>query len=498
MASATLRDLFAKRDQAHDAFTYVAAVYRQAAETGEIPEDFESTYTEARSAVETLDQRIIELEADETRQAQIEEARLRAGINDVENVHVKNEARTYGEGSENSYYADLARAAHPGSHLHQAAVERLSKHAAEVAGEMRDPNSREGRRAVKSIFEQYRGMDERQLRAEVDRARTFTADETRALNTGTSSGGSFVTPQYFVDSYAPYRQFGRAFADATNKNGLPDYGMTIYLPQVTQAASVFGYSNSASQGTTVAEQDPTAGYESVGLTTLSGEVVISQQLLDRAGPNFQYDKMVFDQLSRAYALSLDIYVLQTAIGTASVNAASAVATTSGAYTLPANIAYAVGAGIAGAKSNIAGTAGTVLRATHIFAPVAPWEWLVSAVDANGRPLFNPRNSGPWAAQAAGEGTPVIEGDTGYTWQGLPVFEDNNIPNVGSNYQFIVADMSEVWLWEGDLVNRTIPQTYAQNLQVLIQSYTYAGVIPRYPTAVQSVNGTATATSVYTF
>ena len=495
MASDTLRDLFAKREAAHADYTYVAEVFRDLSDKGEATDEDAAAYTEFRSAVEALDSRILEVEADETRAAQVAEARKRSGIDTVETVAVTAEARTYGEGSQHSYYVDLARASQPGSALHQAAVERLAKHAVEVAGEMRDPKSAEGRRAEKSIRQQHRGMEERDLKVEIDRARTLTADETRALNTGGASGGSFVTPQYFVANYAPYRQFGRAFADATNKNALPEYGMTIYIPQVTQAASVYSSTGSAAEGVGVAEQDPTAGYLSVGLQTLSGQVIISQQVLDRAGPSFQYDKMVYDQLTRAYNLSLDAYVLSKAITTASVSAGSVTASGPNNST---SLAYAIGAGIAGAKANIAGTAGTVLRATHIFAPVTPWEWLVSSTDVNGRPLFNPRNSGPWAAQAAGEGTPVIEGDTGYSWNGLPVFEDNNIPNVGSNYQLVVADMDEVWLWEGDPVNRTIPQTYAQNLQVLLQTYNYAAVIPRYPTAVQSVNGTATATANFTF
>ena len=256
MASDKLRDLFAKREAAHADYTYVADVYRAAADSGEeIPEGYAEAYAEHRAAVEALDARILEVEADETRAAAVAEARARSGI-DAATVAVKSEARTYGEGSEHSYYVDLARAAHPGSALHQAAVERLNQHAVEVAGEMRDPNSIEGRRAEKSIRQQHRGMEERQLKAEIDRARTLTGGETRAINSGGSSGGSFVTPQYFVSDYAPYRQFGRVFADQANKQDLPDYGMTIYLPHVTGAAAV---SAQGTQNSGVAETDPTAG-----------------------------------------------------------------------------------------------------------------------------------------------------------------------------------------------------------------------------------------------
>jgi HK97 family phage major capsid protein len=360
---------------------------------------------------------------------------------------------------------------------------------------MRDPNSAEGRSAAKQVAAANQAAPNRQaIQTEIDRARVFTNDvETRSLSTGGSSGGSFVTPNYFVQDYAPYRQFGRVFADAAHREPLPEYGVTLYLPAVNQAASVFG---TTAENIGVAEQDPTAAYLSVNLTTNSGQVVVSQQLLDRAGPNFAYDTMVFDQLHRAYNLTLDTYCLTNAINTASVSAASVASPTGSSQAQPIVL------GIAGAKAQMADTAGTVLRATHTFWNVALWEYLTAQNDSNGRPLFNSEANGPFAnwAAAAGIGAPnpAAEGDTGFRVLGLPVYEDNNIPTVSSAYQVLVCDMDQVWFWEGELVNRAIPQTYANNLQVLLQVYAYVGLINRYPQAVQSVNGTSTKTATITF
>ena len=492
MASELLRGLVDSFDQASADFAYVGDVYRAAVAEGDVPEGFEAAYTEHRDKVDAITARIAEVQADESRRATVESARSSLGVNETAVVKVKSEPRTYRAGGPESFYLDMARAAVPTCRQYDAANDRLRAHGAEVAGEMRDSNSKEGRAAAKQIAAANQSASDRKaIQTEVDRARNFTADEFRVsgLSTGSNSGGSFVTPAYFVSDYAPYRQFGRPFADACHKEPLPEYGVTLYLPSVSQAASVYG---TTTENIGVAEQDPTAAYISTNLTTNSGQVVVSQQLLDRAGPNFAYDTMVFDQLTRAYNLTLDKYALTNAINTASVSAGSVTDTTA------KNIAYATSLGIAGAKANIEGTAGTVLNPTHIFAQVTPWEWLLASIDANGRPLFNPDYAGPWAAQAAGEGTPTYEGQSTYRWNGLPVYKDNNIPNVGSNYQYIVADMEEVWLWEGDLVNRAIPQTYANQLSVLLQVYAYVGLINRYPTAVQSVNGTATATALYTF
>jgi hypothetical protein len=77
--------------------------------------------------------------------------------------------------------------------------------------------------------------------------------------------------------------------------------------------------------------------------------------------------------------------------------------------------------------------------------------------------------------------------------GLPVFEDGNIPVASTYNRVVVAHMPEVWFWEGDLVSRVIPQTYAQNLSVLLQIYAYVGSIVRYPLAVQSISSSYTGT-----
>ena len=315
----------------------------------------------------------------------------------------------------------------------------------------------------------------------VDRAANFRAPETRqGMDTTSSSGGSFVTPQYFVSQYAAYRQFGRQYADASHKMPLPDYGVTIYLPYVSNAAAV---SAQTLNNEGVAETDPAAGYKSVNLTTNAGQVTVSQQLLDRAGPNFAYDAMIFDQLARAYALTLDVYVATQSL--ANANSVTTSATTGW---------QAQAQKIAGGKSNIEDTAGTVMPATHIWYQPSTWNFMLAAIDASGgsnRPGAVPSYAGPFNAWAAGDPTGAAEGDTGYRFFGLPIFTDANVPKDGSsNNQVVVTNQSEIWFWEGQLVNRAVPQTFAQNLSVLLQTYAYVGCITRYSNAVQTISGSA--------
>jgi HK97 family phage major capsid protein len=450
-----------------------------ATENRALTDDEKTERASAKEDRDALAERISELRDERAQAKSVAEARRDAGLDEEidasGNGHasVVSEPRTYGPGSPNSYFADFVRTNSPGFKGADEARVRMSKHATEVSSEVRK-GSDEGKRARYAIQESHRGGSPSDIGYAQSELRDRFEAETRAgMDTGSTSGGSFVTPQYFVSDYAAYRQFGRIFVDAANKQALPDYGMEVYIPAVSNAA---GVASQSSQNTGIDEQDPTALYLSSALNTLAGQVTVSQQLLDRAGPNFAFDKMVFDQLNRAYAVAVDQYVLTQSIATAG----TITATTS--FTVP----YAFQK-IGQSKAATVDAAGTVLPATHAFFTPARWEYISTESNTNGAPYVQPNYAGVFQAIAAGSaGMPIAEGDTGYKISGLPVFEDGNIPLQSTVDQTIVAHMPEVWVWEGDLVPRTIPQTYAQDLSVLLQLYAYVTCIVRYPLAVQAI------------
>ena len=273
--------------------------------------------------------------------------------------------------------------------------------------------------------------------------------------------------------------------------------MTIYIPAVQSDANVALQETApgTGEGNAVTETDPTTGYLSANLQTEAGQVTISQQLLDRAGPNFAFDQLIFDQLTRDYNRSADQFVLTAALagaGTVSYNASA------WALTYP----WQSGSGsqgqsfydkVASAKSKIRTGAGVFMDPTHLFVRPERLELMEAATDTLGRPLLTPGYANPYNAAVAGNesGATGYEGDTGYKITGLPIFHDFNIPAINTTGdQAIVGALSEVYVWESQLVPRVIPQTYAQNLQVLLQVYAYLAVIPRYPTALQAINGSA--------
>jgi HK97 family phage major capsid protein len=271
--------------------------------------------------------------------------------------------------------------------------------------------------------------------------------------------------------------------------------MEVYLPQVTGPAGI----TAQTEGSGVNETDPTFGYLSAALSTYAGQVTVSQQQLDRTGPGFSFDRMIFDQLNRDYCPKVDTKALNTVLGVATSQSWTGNA---GAFDLVA----ASGAGgfygqVSKAKASIRTTAGTVLNPTHLFLVPQRWEFIAAWSDSQGRPVVVPDYAGVMNAAAAGsaDGDEGIEGRTGYRLNGLPVFTDANIPNLGttSTDQAIVGDLGECWVFEGNPVHRVLPQTLAGNLQVILQQYSYLAVLVRYPAAFVSINGTGMAAPSYT-
>ena len=486
----------AARDAALDQYETFIAPLRASGEA--LTEEQEKRRVDLRSAVEKFDAPLAELDTridEEHRKASraADLAEVRKGIvpaSSAPAVEV-NEPTVYGKGSPNSYFLDLVHASLPLDPANGEARERLMRASHEAAVEMVSNKDAEKRNRIRAVIaEEQRSAGKDSVRESLKRAEALGVTGRGELRTGmdttSTSGGSFATPIYFVNEYAPYREAGRAFADACNKQDLPAYGMTVYIPHVTGPAAV---ASQSSQNTLVQETDPTAAYLSGNLTTLAGQVTVSQQLLDRAGPGFQFDRLVFDQLNRDYAPKLDVQVLTAALA----GAGSVPYTDSTGFHL--NVANGTGgfySKVSGAKSAIRKGAGTFLRPSHLFLDPARWEFISGWADGQARPVVVPGYAGVMNAVAGGsaDGDDSIDGPTGYRLNGLPVFTDANIPapTAGAD-QAIVGDLQEVYVFEGTPVPRVLPQTLAGDLSVLLQLYSYTTTIVRYPIGVQSIAGT---------
>ena len=497
-----LKELLGKRDKAQSELKEIAWKVKE--EQRDLYDTEQKRVDELVTLRDDLDARIKKENKRAKRDDVIAEARKT--VEDTEHrpdgvdAEVVSEPMVYGDGSPFSYFTDLARitAGHQWN-FDPAATERMALWAHQVEREFAN-DSDFGKKAEVQLRNQFRSETnletDRRMKEARDRGRAGL-DAKRELRAMASGGGAtasaaggggaaFVTPVFFVSDYAPYREAGRAFIDQCNKQPLPSYGMTAYMPAVQSKAGVA----SQTEGSGVNEVDPTMGYLTGSLVTKAGQVTVTQQLLDRAGPNFEFDRMIFDQLQRDYNAQVDTYALTTALATAGTVAWNATA-----YTLPLLVQK-----VAGAINAIETTNGTVMSPTHVFMQPSRWNFAEAAgIDSQNRPLIVPNQAGPFNAFGSGNQSGFVpyEGDTGYKILGLPVFKDLSIPAPTSGAdQVIVANLRQVYVYEGPTVTRALPQTLGNNLQVILQLYAYITEIVRFQAAVQTVTGTQLATITF--
>ena len=390
-------------------------------------------------------------------------------------VSIKSEPRTYGPANpENSFFIDVARAALPGMPGAAEAQLRLDRHGKEVAREAM-VRSDEGKRALRTATTTA-------FRSE--HPRSATEEALRAMTTGSGSGGSLVTPEYLPQDWAMYRTFPASVTGQATTVPDPGFGMQMNIPAIEASATVAAQS---SQNSAVSDSVPTGGYISANLATYAGEVEISQQLLDRSGPGPSFDVLLHEQLGQG---------LRTAIDTAVITAMLAGATSvTGAATFTAAGLFG---DIAAAKSAIATAAGTKLPATGIFVTPAWTEYLLSSVDPAGRPLLLPTSTQAALPIRLGPDGGPPAGFTGDRLLGTALFADENVPPASSDAQFLVAHMPEVFVQTSEPALRTIVETDANILSVVVQLYCYVGVIVRHATAAAVVTGGAAYPATPTF
>lgn len=389
------------------------------------------------------------------------------------------EPRQYGHDSPYSYFRDLA-AYNLGD---RAAGQRIERHSVEVAHEI-DQRSAEGRRAIEELREQTRDADATRHRSEHSERRSEArslagAGESRAATSLGNSLGAFVTPQFVVDHWAAFRGLNRTFTDQTLILPLPAFGLTVHVPAFASPASAGTQANG--ENTAVADLEPTAVDLSTSVFDAAGQVNISQQLHDRGFTGGGgYDVVVGKQLREQLDEQINRYALQQVL-----QAATSVSASASVFSLQ-NFYGDVGA----ARNKVNDTAGTNLRATHVFTTGDLHSYITR--------VFGTTNL-PAVAPAHGPAPTAADADSGYTGLVLPGklgwWIDDAIPASGSNTKVIVTRPDKVLTFEGTPTMRALPQTLGGQLSVLVQLYTYVATIPQYASATAYVTGNAYPTTL---
>lgn len=308
--------------------------------------------------------------------------------------------------------------------------------------------------------------------------------EKRAVTSSTLGG--IIPAQYLVDLYAKASRNGRVFADQVNNARLPDVGMSVIIPRLTQGLAAAAQTT---QNTAVVTQDPSETDLTVNVNTVAGYSPVSRQAIERAAYS---DQILFEDLTARYWAVLDTYCIN---GSGSNNQPLGLLGTSSIATSTASTASAVGVypKIADVIQQIAGNVGGLgYQPDKIFMHPRRWGMFNAALDSQNRPLVVP--DGPAFNQM---GNPDGARSYGYvgTMQGLPVFVDANIPtNLGTNTnedRIIVCASQLVHLFEraNDPVTLSFEQQAGTSLQVQLVVYGYvAFTAGRYPGASGVISG----------
>jgi len=320
--------------------------------------------------------------------------------------------------------------------------------------------------------------------------------EKRAISTTAGAGGEFVPPLWLEEQFVALARPGRVTADRAVHGEVPPGTDSINIPKVLTGTAV---AVQATQNSGVQQTDATTGSVASPVITIAGGQTISMQLVEQSPLNV--DDLILGDLAADYAQKADIQVIS---GSGSSGQATGLLTLSGTN----SVAWTQATPALGGAGGMYASLGAGISAIHTnrFAPpdciiMHPrrWAWALAQSDTSNRPLIVPTAQGP--NNAAGQpGAIMAQGYVG-EMLGLPVYTDANLPtNVGAGTNqdvILIARMSDVYLWEGNVRAEAFEQTYAQQLSLFVRLYNYVSFQPgRYPKALASVTGTGSVTPAF--
>lgn len=323
-----------------------------------------------------------------------------------------------------------------------------------------------------------------------------TDKEYRDLNRTDGTGGYFVPPLWLMNQFIELARAGRAYANVCPTEALPPGTDSLNIPKVNTGTST---AVQTGDNVDISETDLTDTSVRADVKTIAGQQGLALQLLEQSPVMF--DQIIFRDLAADYATKLDLQVIA---GSGSGNQVTGVRNTSGIQTISASTTGTV---IGDTELVWKKIADAIQRVhTSRFQPAEVivmhprrWAWLESALDANGRPLLTPTGN---TFNVLGVAEGVVSQQVVGSVQGLPVVTDPSLPTTlgtGTNQDVIhVLRASDLMLFESTIRTRTMEQTRADSLTILLQVYGYlAFTAGRHPESVVEIGGSALAAPSFT-
>jgi HK97 family phage major capsid protein len=309
------------------------------------------------------------------------------------------------------------------------------------------------------------------------------------ITTVNGAGGEFVPPLWLEQQFIRLARPARITGNLVPTQPLPAGTDSINIPKVATGTTV---AQQATQNQAISQTDLTTTSVNSPVITLAGAQVLSLQLIEQSPLNV--DDIVLADLAAAYAQAYNSQILSGAGGAGNLTGIMTLAGTNAIDFSAAITGTWAGAFYSKLNDGIQRihTNRFLPPDTIIMHPVR-WAYLLTQVDSQGRPLVVPDAGAPMNALGNQDGV-VSQGYVG-RMLGLPVYVDAMIPTnltagAGTNEDaVIVARMADLMAWEGNFKAEAFPQTYANQLSVLVRLYNYASFQPaRYPKSISVITG----------
>lgn len=320
--------------------------------------------------------------------------------------------------------------------------------------------------------------------------------QTSTIGAGGGAGGEFAPPAWLIDDFVKLARPGRVFADRASHDVLPNGVANVNLPRVATGTSTAVQST---QNSALSQTDLASNSVSSSITTVGGKQVVSMQLLQQSGLNF--DQVILSDLAGDYAKSLD---LQFISGTGSAGQLRGVTGIAGATVTYTDASPAV-AGAGKFYAQVAKAVQTIETARYappdaIVMHPRRFAWMLASFDSSNRPLFVPGSMAPQqqGVNTLGSQDAVLAQGAVGSMMGLPIYTDANIATnlgTGTNQDTVyVGRFADCWLYESPVQAEAFTATYADTMGVLFRLFAYSASIPdRYPASVCLISGTGLVT-----
>lgn len=311
-------------------------------------------------------------------------------------------------------------------------------------------------------------------------------DRAGDLTTATHMG-EFIEPDWTNQYYAPFARAGRPFADQCINIGTP-VSTSWNLPRVTTGS----LAAVQTEGSALANQDQASDSIQAILQTIGGYSLASYQLVELAEPGM--DQILFADLAGALNLAIDQSLLQQATSNAQgffsltgINSVTWAQTTPSVVGLWPTIFQAKSK----IETNVPGSVVSFILMHSII-----WNWLLSQLDSQTRPLFTTVEGAGFNNLGSfnGGATQGLAGNI----DGIPVILDQSITLVdgaGTNQSKIgLCDRSALLTKESAPRTFANPVTNSTSLMWTFQSYSYLQrMFGRYPKKISAITGSGLVT-----